>query len=125
MTWDHLAALVAAIALLSNVVATIVGLALRNAMLHVKDELTIKVSTIKSELEEQVDMHERAIRELIERNTRDCGETVIAVRTKIHEVEVWSRDTFVRRDDEVINALKGGIERIETRLERMENNKPK
>ena len=34
--------------------------------------------------------------EMVEKNT---GESITAIRTKIHEVETWARDTFVRRDD--------------------------
>jgi hypothetical protein len=64
--------------------------------------------------------------------TRNTGEALTALRSKIHEVEVWSRDNFVRRTDfmpamdalkEAINAsvtrLDAGLLRIEGKLEKM------
>ena len=54
------------------------------------------------------------------------GETATALRTKIHDVEMWARDTFVRKD-----SFDGGFTRLEkvisdrftsvdARMERME-----
>ena len=54
------------------------------------------------------------------------GETVAALREKIREVELFNRDTFLRRDEfykvtaQNSEALKSMGEKIEARLERME-----
>jgi len=57
---------------------------------------------------------------------REIGESILAMRTKVHEVETWARDTFVRKD-----SFEGGFTRLEkvisdrfssvdARMERME-----
>lgn len=50
---------------------------------------------------------------------RELGETFHAQRTKIHEVEMWSRDTFVRKDsfELVVGRLESSIEKLGDRLE--------
>lgn len=56
---------------------------------------------------------------------REFGETVAAVRQKIHDVETWNRDTFVRKDsfEMVVGRLEKSIEKlgdkIEDKLERL------
>lgn len=55
----------------------------------------------------------------------EFGETGSALRTKIHEVETWNRDTFVRKDsfEMVIGRLEKSIDKlgdkIEDRLDKM------
>ncbi len=58
---------------------------------------------------------------------RDSGEGLSALRQKMHEVEIWARDTFVRRDSfvAIIAEVKSGFNDLgaglEKRLERMES----
>jgi hypothetical protein len=77
--------------------------------------LSIAITAVKTDLEERQD-----------KAAREHGEALSALRQKIHEVEMWARDTFVRRDSflAVVNEVKSGFndlgKRIEQRLERME-----
>jgi hypothetical protein len=56
---------------------------------------------------------------------RDFGETVSAIRSKVHEVETWARDEFVRKNsfENVIGRMEKSIEsmsdKIDKRLERL------
>lgn len=56
---------------------------------------------------------------------REIGETVAAIRTKVHEIETWARDEFVRKNsfEAVITRMEKGLEtlgeRIDKRLERL------
>lgn len=85
--WAMISAFVALIAMLSNLAAILVGLKLRNAMLELRqqlsDQLTLAVRDVYQEIEQQ------GLR---------FGEVAAALRSKIHEVEVWSRDNFIRRE---------------------------
>lgn len=49
----------------------------------------------------------------------EFGETGQAIRTKIHEVETWNRDTFVRKDsfEMVISRLEKSMEKLGDRFE--------
>lgn len=57
---------------------------------------------------------------------RSFGETAAAIREKIREVELFSRDTFIRRDSfykawELLGSdIKAQFTRLDSRLERME-----
>lgn len=113
--WEHAGAIVAASALIFNVITAIVAMLLRQSMLSMKVELGKAISEARAEIDERVD-----------RQARDFGEIATAMRAKIHEVEMWSRDTFVRRDSfhKVSEDLTSSIgkfgDKIEARLERME-----
>ncbi|MGJ5163142.1 hypothetical protein [Bradyrhizobium sp. HKCCYLR1051] len=56
---------------------------------------------------------------------REIGETVSAIRTKVHEIETWARDEFVRKNsfELVIARMEKSIEtmgdKIDKRLERL------
>ena len=70
--------------------------------------------------------------ERLETMRHETGEMGNALRTKIHDVETWNRDTFVRKDsfEMVIGRLEKSIEKlgdkIEDRLDRIASNfKPK
>jgi hypothetical protein len=66
------------------------------------------------------------VQEKQSRASHDVGETIAAIREKIREVELFNRDTFLRRDElykvtaQNSEALKSVGEKIEARLERME-----
>ena len=57
---------------------------------------------------------------------REFGESVSALRQKVHEVETWSRDHFVRRDSfevvvrEIRDAITTQGEKIDKRLDRID-----
>lgn len=50
---------------------------------------------------------------------QETGEVGHALRSKIHEVETWNRDTFVRKDsfNMVISRIEGALEKMGDRLE--------
>lgn len=50
---------------------------------------------------------------------RDVGETAAAIRQKIHDVETWNRDTFVRKDDFdlVIGRIEKSLDKLGDRFE--------
>ena len=110
-------ALVACLALLLNVGLTIYsgGWNLSNKIADMEGRLRRDLNELKTELETRQDA-----------TARNNGEGLSALRQKMHEVEIWVRDTFVRRDSflAVISEVKTGLNdlgtRLEKRLERME-----
>lgn len=98
---------------------------------------TWKLSRVEASINKTIFDHRREIDERIvelmqefERriveNERRYGETVAALRTKIHDVETWARDEFVRKGSFSLVAAEIKIsvgdlgKEIKTRLERME-----
>lgn len=77
-------------------------------------------------IEERLIEIEREIRTTSDATQRNFGETVHAMQQKIHEIETWSRDEFVRKQsfeqgiDRVEKTLAVRDERLEHRLERIE-----
>lgn len=96
-----------------NMIGTIVG-------------VTWKLSRVELSLRAAITDERRDIDENMERKTREYGETAAALRTKIHEVEVYMRDTFVRRDgfykvkDELSAEMRGIAQQLNQRLDRLE-----
>lgn len=88
--------------------------------------VTWRVSQAVADLRKAIIQSRDEIEAKMDAQQREFGETAAALRTKIHEVEMWSRDTFVRKD-----SFEGGLSRIEkvisdrfggveARMERME-----
>jgi hypothetical protein len=55
-----------------------------------KDDLIAATATMTTEIHE--------LREAIDSHERNVGETITGIRSKINEVELYVRDTYVRRD---------------------------
>jgi hypothetical protein len=97
-----------------NLLVLVIGGTWRLSRMEVS--LSNKITRTRAEIEERQD-----------RQSREVGETVAAVREKINQVELYCRDTFVRRDgfykvrDELAVDIKTLGEKIEARLERMES----
>jgi hypothetical protein len=76
--------------------------------------LTAKVAAIEKQAVVDLDVARREI-----------GEAVAAIRTKVHEIETWARDEFVRKNsfEIVIGRMEKSIEtlgdKIDKRLERL------
>lgn len=100
-------------ALVLNVTVAIVG-------------LTWGLSKIRDTVRDQIDARREEVDEDIEKLRREFGETSAALRTKVTEVELWARDNLVKKDsfgvvtDRISTELKNFAERIDRRLERME-----
>lgn len=101
--------------------AAIVGYAIK---------LTWQVSRIEQEQREytdaQIDNLQRDITtmaaasvERAETLRHDVGEMGSALRTKIHEVETWNRDNFVRKEsfDLVVSRIEKSMEKLGDRVE--------
>lgn len=88
---------------------------------------TWRLSRMEVALREEITKSKAEVEDRQDRFAREFGETVAAVREKIREVELFCRDTFVRRDgfykvrDELAADIKTLGEKIEARLERMES----
>lgn len=116
--------LIAGGALLFTILCAAVSLTWRISRL----ELSLR-KEIRSSHDEVDIKHATAAREYEERNEQNIkmfGESSAALRQKIHEVELWMRDTFVRRDgyykvqEAMENSIKALGDKIDIRLERME-----
>ncbi len=102
--WEHPAVVVALLGLAINLVVTIVGGIWKLSRLELGLRSAINEASDKTD-------------EKIERQARYFGETVAAVRQKITDVEIFSRDTFVRKD-ELSEHLDMRLDRIEAELKR-------
>lgn len=84
------------------------------------------LAKIKDAVRDAMDTHRKEFEEQIAGLRRETVETMSAQRQKLHEIELWARDMFVRRDSflAVIAEVKTGFAdlgaRLEKRLERME-----
>lgn len=100
-------------------------------------KITLHVSRIEIEQSQytdaQVDNLQREISQLAQTSQertemlrRDMGETGAALRTKIHETEMFARDTFVRKEsfEMVVSRIEKLIEKMgdkqESRTDRLE-----
>jgi hypothetical protein len=70
---------------------------------------------------------EMALRDEHEIFRREFGESLAALRQKINDVELWSRDEFIRREDfyRIVDGINASIgswgEKIDARLDRLED----
>lgn len=85
-----------------------------------------KLSRVEASIRESMSDHREDMDKELGTVRREFGEVATALRQKIHEVETWSRDEFVRKKsfDVVIDGLRGDLksigDKIEARLLRME-----
>lgn len=56
------------------------------------------LSRMESRMSSQVTKNRDDIHNELDRMRREVGEAVAAMRQKINDVELWTRDTFIRRD---------------------------
>lgn len=104
MDMATIAILIAALTFVMNII-----LAVRKGQWGLPDRLNQLETRIMSAVKEHRD-HTDAVLETtrndldsaIEKSRREFGETVHAMQSKIQEFELWTRDTFVRRDSFVI-----------------------
>lgn len=88
--------------------------------------VTWRLAQIEKALREAINESRDEIEDKQDRMTREFGETVQAIRNKVHEVETWARDEFVRKGSfdngmgRVEKMLGDQFDRIEARIDRME-----
>lgn len=86
---------------------------------QMEQRITGTISQHRKEIDEE---HTSAIEAL----RRECGESVAAIRQKVHEIETWSRDHFVRRDSfevvvrEIRDAISAQGANLDKRLDRID-----
>jgi hypothetical protein len=111
--WDNIGPLVAVAAFALNFIGTLVA-------------GIWKLSRLEVSLNAAIDASGKEIDERIERQSREFGEVASALRAKITDVELYVRDTYVRRDsftqfaEQLTKQVDGFNMRVEQRLERME-----
>ncbi len=91
---------------------------------------TLKFASIENSLQKSftaaLTAHRREIDIEVEQVRRDVGETVSAIRQKITEIELYTRDNFVRRESfyEVTKGLADAVktigDKLENRMERLD-----
>lgn len=85
-----------------------------------------KLSKLESALISKIEETRREIDDRLDVQIREFGETASALRQKIHEVEIWVRDNFIRRDgffkvrDEETDAIKEVRDELKDDLRRLE-----
>ena len=79
-----------------GLIFTAVGLVVNLIVLAVGG--TRAIGRLETSLRETIEKSRKEIDERLDAQSRDFGETISALRQKIHEVELWARDTFMRRD---------------------------
>lgn len=86
--------------------------------------VTWKAREVEKEIREDFDAHienlERDVAKIVRENQQrtetlrhEAGEMGAAIRQKLHEIEVYARDTFVRKD-----AFEAAVTRLENSFER-------
>lgn len=82
---------------------------------EMREDSDDKIKSIKADYDKAVREHMNDLDTM----RHEFGETVAAVRTKIHDVEMWNRDTFVRKDsfEMVIGRLEKSIEKLGDKIE--------
>jgi hypothetical protein len=111
--WEHASTIVTVCSFVLASLSTVIGLTWR--LSQVKGELKDAITDARDEIEERQDRH-----------LRDVGESMAAIRQKVHEVETWARDEFVRKGSfehiltRTERTMSDQFDKIDKRLERME-----
>lgn len=88
--------------------------------------LTWGLGRVRDAVRDEIDANRDRFDADIDNLGRSFGETAAAIREKVREVELFTRDTFIRRDSfykswELLSAdMKAQFARLDSRLERME-----
>jgi hypothetical protein len=107
-----------------NVVIAIVGLTW--GLGKIRETVGKSLEQHREAVRASMDVHRKDFEEGLAMVRREFGETGSALRQKINEVELWSRDNFVKHDtfgevtDRISREVKDFADRIDKRLERME-----
>lgn len=78
----------------------------------------VKIAQRAKAVTEELNDMERRLHADIDNSTRQFGETVSAIRTKVTEIELWNRDNFVSKGTfkSVTDEMKRSWERFEDNL---------
>ena len=120
---EHMPVVVASLALLLSIVTVGVGAILKTSLANVAQQ----VLAAKLELGEKINDLQREIDVRIESKERAMGEVAAALREKIRELELYTRDEFIRRGSfevahsemkEMIRLLTAKVDHLTIRFER-------
>jgi hypothetical protein len=87
---------------------------------------TWRLSRMEVSLGQAIAKSRAEIEERQDKLSRECGDSILAIREKVSQVELFCRDTFMRRDSfyeankKNGDDMKAAWDRIEQRLDRME-----
>ncbi len=107
------AEIIAATGLILNIIVALVG-------------LTWGIGKVRDTIRKEIEDHREKFDNELHQLRLNTGEVATALRQKITEVELFNRDTFMRRDSfyEVMKGygadMRSQFEKIDQRLERME-----
>lgn len=111
--WDHI-----------GLIFTIAGFGVNLAVIVIGG--VWKLSQLEGSLRRAIEESRKELDDRFDVQTREFGETSAALRQKIHNVEIWARDTFMRRDgfykvkDDLTAEIKTVRDELRTDLRRME-----
>jgi hypothetical protein len=89
-------------------------------------KLSGKLSDMEQGLRNAINAAKQDIEERQDRHVHDFGETIAAIREKVREVELFVRDTYIEKDDFIVqmkhhnDMLTMNFTNITARLDRME-----
>lgn len=111
--WEHAGLIFTGLGFVLNLVVIAVG-------------GTWKFAQLEGSLRKAIEESRKEVDDRIDATSREFGETAQAVRQKVHEVELWARDTFMRRDgfykvkEELSTEMKSVRDELRGDLRRME-----
>lgn len=85
------------------------------------------IAQIRGAVRDAIDAHKEKYDQELDSLGRSFGETAQAIRQKVHEIETWARDEFVRKGsfEGAVNRMEHTVSdqfnKLEARLERMES----
>ena len=89
-------------------------------------KLSSKLAEMEKGLRQAINDSKEEIEERQERQGRDFGETVSALKEKVREVELYVRDTYIEKDDFLVQMqhhnlmMTNNFANVTARLDRME-----
>lgn len=91
-------------------------LRLKESLIRVKNEVDIKVDNLHKEFSKSI----TELESKIDSQYHNFGENTHAIRTKIHDVELWARDNLVPKEAvHLMRAeLHAGIEKLEAHMDK-------
>lgn len=80
---------------------------LAQALADHREQQTTEINDTRAKLYSEVD-----------RLRRETGESILAIRQKVHDIETWSRDTFLRAD-QFMPVFREFTEKMDERLDKI------
>lgn len=131
--WEYVGPIAAVVMVLFNIGTAILAFFVKDALARMevslaRTEKTLNLAILASQKEsdDRLDEKSSEFAERIDKTTREFGEVALAIRQKITEVELFCRDTYVRRDgfykvqENFETSIRALGDKIDARLERME-----